>query len=178
MLNKDRLFPYGIDIIVLTNRINEAQKKGTNKMNNIISNLNYRLQRHGRLAPTKDIARKLQKKAVEEQMPLAEEEDEDKDKDDIDIEHEDILEDKTNSNKEKDKNNNNLFYNGNEENYYDINDPFIDDNLDEISEMDNNKLLFDLSLAPGNYTENEILQNLKNHKVKKLKKIKNKAQNI
>jgi len=27
MLNKDRLFPYGIDIIVLTNRINEAQKK-------------------------------------------------------------------------------------------------------------------------------------------------------
>ncbi len=177
MLNKDRLFPYGIDIAILNQRINELQANGTNKMDNIISNLNYRLQRHGRLAPTKDIARKLQKKAVEEQMPLAEEEDEDKDKDDIDIEHEDILEDKTNSNKEKDKNNNNLFYNGNEENYYDINDPFIDDNLDEISEMDNNKLLFDLSLAPGNYTENEILQNLKNPKVKKLKKIKNKAQN-
>ena len=175
MLNKDRLFPYGIDIAILNQRINEIQASGTNKMDNIISNLNYRLQRHGRLAPTKDIARKLQKKTVEEQMPLAEEDDEDKE--DIDIEHEETLEDKTtnNNNKEKDKNNNNV-YNGNEENFYDINDPFIDDNLDEISEMDNNKLLFDLSLAPGNYTENEILQNLKNHKVKKFKKIK-KVQN-
>ena len=89
MLNKDRLFPYGIDIAILNQRINEIQASGTNKMDNIISNLNYRLQRHGRLAPTKDIARKLQKKTVEEQMPLAEEDDEDKE--DIDIEHEETL---------------------------------------------------------------------------------------
>lgn len=182
MLNKDRLFPYGIDIIVLTNRINEAQKKGTNKMNNIISNLNYRLQRHGRLAPTKDIARKLQKKSPEEQMPLIEEEDIDIDIDkdiDIDIDIESYEEKNANKDKEKEKDKNNTntntntFYNGNEENFYDINDPFIDDNLDEISEMDNNKLLFKLSLAPGNYTEKEILQNLKkSQKVKKFKKIK------
>ena len=39
-------------------------------MNSIISNLNYRLQRHGRLAPIKDIARKLQKKSIDDQMPL------------------------------------------------------------------------------------------------------------
>ena len=63
MLNKDRLFPYGIDISVLSQRINGLESKGaTNKMDNIISSLNYRMQRHGRLAPTKDIARKLQKK--------------------------------------------------------------------------------------------------------------------
>ena len=172
MLNKDRLFPYGIDIIVLNKRFNEIQNKGTtDKMNNIISNLNYRLQRHGRLAPTRDIAKKLQKKLIDEQLPLAEEE-ADGEKE-IDIEQEDALSEKEKENiKEKDKNN--IFYSGNEENFYDINDPFIDDNLDEISEIDNsNKLLFNLSLAPGNYTEAEILQNLKkNHKIKKFKKIK------
>ena len=173
MLNKDRLFPYGIDIIVLNKRFNEIQNKGTtDKMNNIISNLNYRLQRHGRLAPTRDIAKKLQKKLIDEQLPLAEEEEADGEKE-IDIEQEDALSEKEKENiKEKDKNN--IFYSGNEENFYDINDPFIDDNLDEISEIDNsNKLLFNLSLAPGNYTEAEILQNLKkNHKIKKFKKIK------
>ena len=173
MLNKDRLFPYGIDIIVLNKRFNEIQNKGTtDKMNNIISNLNYRLQRHGRLAPTRDIAKKLQKKLIDEQLPLAEEEEADGEKE-IDIEQEDALSEREKDNiKEKDKNN--IFYSGNEENFYDINDPFIDDNLDEISEIDNsNKLLFNLSLAPGNYTEAEILQNLKkNHKIKKFKKIK------
>ena len=178
MLNKDRLFPYGIDIVVLTERIKEMQKKGSNKMNNIISNLNYRLQRHGRLAPTKDIARKLQKKSFDDQTPFQEEEDIDIDKDiDIDIEQEESLEEKNmmkDKDKEKDKNNN-IFYNGNEENFYDINDPFIDDNLDEISENEeNNKLLFNLTLAPGNYSEKEILQNLKKaKKMKKFKKIKN-----
>jgi len=139
MLNKDRLFPYGIDITLLTERINKLQKNGSNKMNNIISNLNYRMQRHGRLAPTKDIARKLQKKSIDEQMPLVEEEEIDGDKE-IDIEHEDILDEKNNKDKENDKSSN-TFYNGNEENYYDINDPFIDDNLDETSEVDDNKLL-------------------------------------
>ena len=173
MLNKDRLFPYGIDIIVLNKRFNEIQNKGTtDKMNNIISNLNYRLQRHGRLAPTRDIAKKLQKKLIDDQLPLAEEEEVDGEKE-IDIEQEDAFSEREKDNiKEKDKNN--IFYSGNEENFYDINDPFIDDNLDEISEIDNsNKLLFNLSLAPGNYTEAEILQNLKkNHKIKKFKKIK------
>ena len=177
MLNKDRLFPYGIDITLLSERINKIQKTRSNKMNNIISNLNYRMQRHGRLAPTKDIARKLQKKSLEDQIPLPEEEEIDGDKE-IDIEHEEVLDDKNNNkDKENDKNSSNTFYNGNEENFYDINDPFIDDNLDEISEVDNNKLLFKLSLAPGNYTEKEILQNLKkNQKVKKLKKIKKNTQ--
>ena len=128
MLNKDRIFPYGIDMVVLAQRINDAQKKGTNKMNNIISNLNYRLQRHGRLAPTKDIARKLQKKSPEEQMPLVEEEDLDVEKDididiDIDIESVDDKNPNATPNKDKDKDkNNNTFYNGNEENFYDIND--------------------------------------------------------
>ena len=177
MLNKDRLFPYGIDISVLSQRINGLESKGaTNKMDNIISSLNYRMQRHGRLAPTKDIARKLQKKTNDDQqMPLAEEDDEDKE---IDIEHEETIEDK---NKEKSVANNisTSFYNGLEENFYDINDPFIDDNLDEKSEGENNKLLFKLSLPPGNYTENEILQNLKKNfkgarKLKTFKKIKKK----
>ena len=177
MLNKDRIFPYGIDMVVLAQRINDAQKKGTNKMDNIISNLNYRLQRHGRLAPTKDIARKLQKKSPEEQMPLVEEEDLDAEKDmDIDIDVESVDDKNPNATQSKDKgkdnNNNNTFYNGNEENFYDINDPFIDDNLDEISDVDN-KLLFSLRLPPGNYSESEILQKLKkHHRVKKFKKLK------
>ena len=173
MLNKDRLFPYGIDIVVLNRRFNEIQNKGTtDKMNNIISNLNYRLQRHGRLAPTKDIAKKLIKKSIDDQLPLIEEDELDGEKE-IDIEQEEALSEKE-KDILKDKDKNNIFYSGNEENFYDINDPFIDDNLDEISEIDNsNKLLFNLSLAPGNYTESEILQNLKkNHKIKKFKKIK------
>ena len=178
MLNKDRLFPYEIDIKLLSERINKLQKNNSNKMTSIISNLNYRMQRHGRLAPTKDIARKLQKKSIDEQVPLVEEEEIDGDKE-IDIEHEDILDEKNNNNnkdKENDKNSN-TFYNGNEENFYDINDPFIDDNLDELSEVDDNKLLFRMTLAPGNYTEKEILQNLKkNQKVKKFKKIKKNTQ--
>ena len=179
MLNKDRLFPYEIDIKLLSERINKLQKNNSNKMTSIISNLNYRMQRHGRLAPTKDIARKLQKKSIDEQIPLVEEEEIDGDKE-IDIEHEDILDEKNNNNNNKDKENDknsNTFYNGNEENFYDINDPFIDDNLDELSEVDDNKLLFRMTLAPGNYTEKEILQNLKkNQKVKKFKKIKKNTQ--
>ena len=179
VLNKDRLFPYGIDMIVLAQRINEAQKNGTNKMNNVISNLKYRLQRHGRLAPTKDIVRKLQQKSPEEEAPLVEEKDLDAEKDididfDIDIES---IEDKNpnvtpDKDKDKDINNNNIFINGNEKKFYDTNDPFIDDNLDEISDVDN-KLLFSLHLPPGNYSESEILQKLKkNNKVKKFKKLK------
>ena len=181
MLNKEKLFPYGIDMVVLSQRINEAQKKGVNKMSNIISNLNYRLQRHGRLAPTKDIARKSQKKSSEEQMSLIEEEDNDNNiENDIDIDIDvEGFEDKnineiTIIDKDREKNNINSFYNGNEENFYDINDPFIDDNLDGISDVDSkNKLLFSLHLPPGNYTESEILQKMqKHHKVKKFKKLK------
>ena len=63
VMNKDRLFPYGIHVVDLMNRINNSQPKGANnKLDSVISNLNYRLQRHGRLAPTKDIARRLDKK--------------------------------------------------------------------------------------------------------------------
>ena len=73
-MNKDRLFPYGIHVVDLMNRINNSQPKGANnKLDSVISNLNYRLQRHGRLAPTKDIARRLDKKN-DDQMQLLEEE--------------------------------------------------------------------------------------------------------
>ena len=74
VMNKDRLFPYGIHGVDLMARINKSQPKGANnKLDSIISNLNYRLQRHGRLAPTKDIARRLDKKS-DDQIPLDEEE--------------------------------------------------------------------------------------------------------
>ena len=168
VMNKDRLFIYGLNMAELMERINKSQPKGANsKLDTIISNLNYRLQRHGRLAPTKDIARKLDKK-FDDQLPLEEEEADN----DIDIEiEEDIAEDKNNNmNNIEEGNENNIANNNNvnnknlvQENYYDINDPFIDDNLDEISEGEDNKLLFKLKLKPGNYTESEIMNNLRKH---------------
>ena len=173
VMNKDRLFPYGVNVMDLMSKINNSLPKGiNNKLDNIISNLNYRLQRHGRLAPTKDIARRLDKKS-EDQPPEEEEGENDADSE---------LEEDINPNDENANNNaNNNINNKNaiQENYYDINDPFIDDNLDELSEGEDNKLLFKITLAPGNYTENQILFNLKKHlrPKKNFRRIKPKIQN-
>ena len=179
VMNKDRLFPYGVNVMDLMSKINSSLPKGANnKLDNIISNLNYRLQRHGRLAPTKDIARRLDKKS-EDQLPLDEEEGEN----DADIELEEDIntnEDMANNNTNNNTNtNNNNIKNVIQENYYDINDPFIDDNLDELSEGDDNKLLFKITLPPGNYTENQIMKNLKKYlrPKKNFKRIKPKIHN-
>ena len=183
VMNKDRLFPYGVNVMDLMSKINSSLPKGANnKLDNIISNLNYRLQRHGRLAPTKDIARRLDKKS-EDQLPLEEEEGEN----DADIELEEDIntnEDMLNNNANNNTNTNTTSNNINnktviQENYYDINDPFIDDNLDELSEGDDNKLLFKITLSPGNYTENQIMLNLKKHlrPKKNFKRIKPKIHN-
>ena len=236
LFNLDRLFKYGIDISVLKKR-NKEQSSGHFKMSNVLENISYRLQKHGKLAPSIDIARDLPKRSEEEQFPINEEEE---DEEDINIENEDINngdsqsynfkknEDPNNNNNINTNNinnkneNNNIFnniilndhniiinanvnkqinnninnenennvinlnrksnnpngYNGYEDNFYDKNDPFIDDELDNTSE--DNELLYKLSLEPGNYTEQEILNNLKKNmrklsrtSVKKKKKIKN-----
>lgn len=162
VMNKDRLFIYGIHGVDLMARINKSQPKGANnKLDSIISNLNYRLQRHGRLAPTKDIARRLDKKS-DDQIPLEEEEGENDDNLDQD---EDI---NTNEENANNINNgiNNIANNNKpvvQENYYDTNDPFIDDNLDEMSEGEDNKLLYKIKKRPGNYTENEIMTCLRKY---------------
>ena len=233
LANLDRLFKYGIDISVLKKR-NKEQSSGHFKMSNVLENISYRLQKHGKLAPSNDIVRDLPKRSEEEQIVLNEEEE---DEEDINIENEDInngdspsenvkkTEEKNcginkentniennlninnnennniiintdknnlidnnpinnnendlniNLNKDKKKNNPNG-YNGYEDNFYDKNDPFIDDELDNTSEE--NELLYKLSLEPGNYSEQEILNNLKRNlkklskgSVKKKKKIKN-----
>ena len=234
LANLDRLFKYGIDISLLKKR-NDQQNLGIYKMSNIIENISYRLQKHGKLAPTIDVARILPKRD-EEQYQINEEEE---DEEDINIENEDINngdsqsynfkkneeindnilsqsninndennninniildnnnlinnidnnpinniknnnnENKANINLSKDKKSNNPNgYNGYEDNFYDKNDPFIDDELDNTSE--DNEFLYKLSLEPGNYTEQEILNNLKKNmrklsraSVKKKKKIKN-----
>ena len=233
LANLDRLFKYGIDISVLKKR-NKEQSSMHFKMSNILENITYRLQKHGRLAPSCDIARDLPKRSEEEPFQINEEEE---DEDDINIENEDInnqdysqsdnekkfvkdthpdLKDKLNNNENdnniistinlfsdnnpinilddkenningsdlninlnKDKKTNNPNgYNGYEDNFYDKNDPFIDDELDNTSEE--NELLYKLSLEPGNYTEQEILNNLKKNmrklaknSLKPKKKIKN-----
>ena len=233
LANLDRLFKYGIDISVLKKR-NKEQSSGHFKMSNVLENISYRLQKHGRLAPSNDIVRDLPKRSEEEQIILNEEEE---DEEDINIENEDInngdspsenfkkVEEKNNiinnENKNKDNLNNNNNensnviintdkinlidsnpiniisendlninlnkdkktnnpngYNGYEDNFYDKNDPFIDDELDNTSEE--NELLYKLSLEPGNYSEQEILNNLKRNlkklakgSVKKKKKMKN-----
>ena len=179
VMNKDRLFPYGVNVMDLMSKINNSLPKGANnKLDNIISNLNYRLQRHGRLAPTKDIARRLDKKS-EDQLPLDEEEGENE----ADIELEEDIntnEDMANNNTNNNTNtNNNNIKNVIQENYYDINDPFIDDNLDELSEGDDNKLLFKITLPPGNYTENQIMKNIRKYlrPKKNFKRIKPKIHN-
>ena len=180
VMNKDRLFPYGVNVMDLMSKINNSLPKGANnKLDNIISNLNYRLQRHGRLAPTKDIARRLDKKS-EDQLPLDEEEGENEA--DIELEedintNEDMANNNTNNN--TNTNNNNNIKNVIQENYYDINDPFIDDNLDELSEGDDNKLLFKITLPPGNYTENQIMKNIRKYlrPKKNFKRIKPKIHN-
>ena len=227
LANLDRLFKYGIDISVLKKR-NKEQSSGHFKMSNVLENISYRLQKHGRLAPSIDIARDLPKRSEEEQFQINEEEE---DEEDINIENEDInngdspsdnfkkpednnniaqsnfnsnLNNKENNkslintdknfiddnnpinskeiimninlNKDK-KTNNPNGYNGYEDNFYDKNDPFIDDELDNTSEE--NEFLYKLSLEPGNYSEQEILNNLKKNlrktrnSVKKKKKIKN-----
>ncbi len=234
LANLDRLFKYGIDISVLKKR-NKEQSSGHFKMSNVLENISYRLQKHGRLAPIIDIARDLPKRSDEEQFPINEEEE---DEEDINIENEDInngespsdnykkIENNNNINKQLnnnlnnngiiniintdkinlDENNNNNpinllnnnpdenllninlnkdkktnnpnGYNGYEDNFYDKNDPFIDDELDNTSEE--NEFLYKLSLEPGNYSEQEILNNLKKNlrkisrnSVKKKKKMKN-----
>ena len=240
LFNLDRLFKYGIDISVLKKR-NKEQSSGHFKMSNVLENISYRLQKHGRLAPSIDIARDLPKRSEEEQYQINEEEE---DEEDINIENEDINngdsqsynfkknEDPNNTNNNNINNNNininnendninNIMlndqnnindnnpinndnnninninndngisvinlnkksnnpngYNGYEDNFYDKNDPFIDDELDNTSE--DNELLYKLSLEPGNYTEQEILNNLKKNmrklsrtSTKKKKKIKN-----
>ena len=235
LYNLDRLFKYGIDISVLKKR-NKEQSSGHFKMSNVLENISYRLQKHGKLAPSIDIARVLPKRSEEEQFQINEEEE---DEEDINIENEDINngdsqsynfkkneeindnilsqsninndennninniildnnnlinnidnnpinniknnnnENKANINLSKDKKSNNPNgYNGYEDNFYDKNDPFIDDELDNTSE--DNEFLYKLSLEPGNYTEQEILNNLKKNmrklsraSVKKKKKIKN-----
>ena len=234
LANLDRLFKYGIDISVLKKR-NNQQNLGIYKMSNIVENISYRLQKHGKLAPSIDIARVLPKRD-EEQYPINEEEE---DEEDINIENEDInskndnnsgpineaplnnnnsnneiknikiindIDDKNDNNNinnindnEKEKNeiknednNNNIEnkisidlnkkannnqngYNAYEDNFYDKNDPFIDDDLDNSSEE--NELLYKLTLGYGNFTEQEILNNLKRNtktnSLKKKKKIKN-----
>ena len=225
LLNLDRLFKYGIDISVLKKR-NKEQSSGHFKMSNVLENISYRLQKHGRLAPSCDIARILPKRSEEELQINEEEED---DENDINIENEEINNgDSQSSNFKKDNNNNQNItflqtnicnndninittnnelnlkiednnpindesnininlnkknnnpngYNGYEDNFYDKNDPFIDDELDNTSEE--NEYLYKLSLEPGNYSEQEILNNLKKNMrktsrstVKKKKKINN-----
>ena len=251
LANLERLFKYGIDISVLKKR-NNQQNLGIYKMSNIVENISYRLQKHGKLAPSDDIARILPKRD-EDQIQINEEEE---DEEDINIENEDSKNDaplnnnnlennnlnndnqinkkiinddidnnnninidlNNNNNKQEknenkdninndnnndnnniniDNNNNNIQenqenkisiinlnkkptnnqngYNGYEDNFYDKNDSFIDDDFDNSSE--DNELLFKLTLGHGNYTEQEILNNLKksNRKdsLKKKKKMKN-----
>ena len=85
LANLDRLFKYGIDISLLKKR-NDQQNLGIYKMSNIIENISYRLQKHGKLAPTIDVARILPKRD-EEQYQINEEEE---DEEDINIENEDM----------------------------------------------------------------------------------------
>ena len=121
VMNKDRLFPYGVNVMDLMSKINNSQPKGANnKLDSIISNLNYRLQRHGRLAPTKDIARRLDKKSDEQ---IEEEEGEN----DADIE----LEEDINNNNE-DTNNNNGANNPNNIKNIITKDNIIYDNKEKI----------------------------------------------
>ena len=236
LANLDRLFKYGIDISLLKKR-NNQQNLGIYKMSSIVENISYRLQKHGKLAPSIDIARVLPKRDEDLYQVNEEEEDEEE----INIENEDInSKNENNSNsgllneaplnnnsnnevknikiinddneiqnnnivlnlnesekeKPEEKNENNNKENENnenkvnidlnkktannqnvyEDNFYDKNDPFIDDDLDNNS-SEENELLYKLTLGYGNFTEQNILNNLKKntrtHSLKKKKKMKN-----
>ena len=236
LANLDRLFKYGIDISLLKKR-NNQQNLGIYKMSSIVENISYRLQKHGKLAPSIDIARVLPKRDEDLYQVNEEEEDEEE----INIENEDInSKNENNSNsgllneaplnnnsnnevknikiinddneiqnnnivlnlnesekeKPEEKNENNNKENENnenkvnidlnkktannqnvyEDNFYDKNDPFIDDDLDNNS-SEENELLYKLTLGYGNFTEQDILNNLKKntrtHSLKKKKKMKN-----
>ena len=232
LANLDRLFKYGIDISVLKKR-NNQQNLGIYKMSSIVENISYRLQKHGKLAPSIDIARVLPKRDETEFAINEEEEDEE----DINIENEDInskndinsnlvnepplnnnevkhikiIDDTENKNeninninninsnesnnlpnlieadkgKENENNENKISIDLNkkaannpvyEDNFYDKNDPFIDDDLDNNS-SEENELLYKLTLGYGNFTEQDILNNLKrgnrSNSLKKKKKMKN-----
>lgn len=100
-------------------------------MDNFHVNKNYyilkqldRLEKHGKLAPTKEIAKKYDPKDIE----------------------------KFNQQKEGD------LQNPNEINHYDLNDSFICD--DEVCSDNSENEFFNITLAYGNYTEEEVLKNI------------------
>jgi hypothetical protein len=141
LANLDRLFKYGIDISVLKKR-NKEQSSGHFKMSNVLENISYRLQKHGRLAPSNDIVRNLPKRSEEEQIVLNEEEE---DEEDINIENEDInngdspsenfkkVEEKNNIINNENKNKDNLNNNNNENSNVII-------NTDKINLIDSNPI--------------------------------------
>ena len=193
LANLDRLFKYGIDISILKKR-NDQQNLGIYKMSNIVENISYRLQKHGKLAPSIDIARILPKRD-EEQYQINEEEE---DEEDINIEDEDISgkndknkninqmaeaplinnneKEKEEINKEENKINidlnkktNQNINNVYEDNFYDKNDPFIDDELDNNS-SEENEILSKLTLGYGNLVINFYYQIRQKERMKKRKK--------
>ena len=194
--NLDRLFKYGIDITILKKRSKE-QNIHSYDMTDIIKSMTFRLQKHGKLAPSNEITRIFPKYRNHEiNKKYKEEEDEIislKNGENfetgicssiIDSENNMItssISDRLNSNDNNRINRNNIILSKNynldvknkeqkiSNNFYDKGDPFIDDELDNTSE--DNELLFKLTLIPGNYTEEEIINNLKKNtqKIKKKK---------
>ena len=121
--NLESLKGTGINEKILLQRaeIKQKEKNSLSYYDNTIQNLNYRLERHGKLAPSEEIIKKSKKLKNSPGKIL---------------------------NPEK-KN----------ENYYDGEDDFIDDTLDKSNEEEQN-LIFMITLTPGNYTEQEIIDNL------------------
>ena len=121
--NLESLKGTGINEKILLKRaeIKQKEKNSLSYYDNTIQNLNYRLERHGKLAPSEEIIKKSKKLKNSPGKIL---------------------------NPEK-KN----------ENYYDGEDDFIDDTLDKSNEEEQN-LIFMITLTPGNYTEQEIIDNL------------------
>ena len=184
--NRDRLIDIGIDDDILRRRKdiiekNEKQENNQNyHMKMVVDNLSYRLERHGCIAPSKDIVKKLTNKNFKNNKK------EYNYYDVINTEEKFIKEneiqeknEKNNEDLDKDDDENSTH----EQNFYDLNDPFIDDGLiDEDDASHNNNILFKLTLKPGNYTEQEILNNYyrnekeNENKIFKTKKVKNREE--
>ena len=129
--NLESLKGTGLNESILLKRAEKKlkEKNSLSYYDYTIKNLNYRLERHGKLAPSNEIVKKYNKFIKGKFLS------------------------EINKNTEK-KN----------EDYYDGEDDFIDDTLDKSFEEEKN-LIFQITLPPGNYTEQEIIENLnKNEK--------------
>ncbi|MCQ2818290.1 MAG: hypothetical protein MJ252_13565 [archaeon] len=151
----------GVNMGYIKNQVHEVNKRYF-RYDTFMNQIQYRLDKHGCLAPLKDIAKKLSNEELEEAEFEEEPENEGEE------EHSEEITLKADAEKFKEN-----LKKRPEANYYNQNDPFIDDSGD-VENYGNNETLYQLLriIPPGNYDEEEILNAVFTGKSQKKKVLK------